>query len=237
MHTPHSHWLSAGLVLASATFLAGCDRPWERSFDGTEAFPLGTHSLLPPEMAMDAETKARGGAVEPRRIAVSRFEQPVDEQPLAFNHKIHAGAEADGGMALDCQYCHSNARKSTFAGVPPLETCNGCHKMVDTTDRPVLEELKGYVDRGEAIPWVKVHDAPDFVHFDHSAHVADAGVECQECHGPIETLGVAERDVEMTMEMGWCLDCHKNHPSVDENYGANAELRRAELKDCWTCHK
>ncbi len=237
MHTPHSPRLAVGLVLASVTFAAGCDRPWERSFDGTEAFPLGTHSLLPPELAMDAETKARGDDTVERRIAVSRFEQPVDSQPLAFNHKIHAGAVADGGMAMDCQYCHSNARDTIHAGVPPLQTCAGCHKMIDTTDRPVLEELKSYIDKGEAPPWVKVHDLPDFVHFDHSAHVGDAKIACQECHGPMETRGVAERDPAMTMEMGWCLDCHKNHPSVDENYGAEAELRRAGLKDCWTCHK
>jgi hypothetical protein len=137
-------------------------------------------------------------------------------------------------MAMDCQYCHFNARKSIHAGVPPTQVCMGCHKMVDSTDRPVLEQLQESWDANAPIEWVKVHDLPDFVHFDHSSHVG-AGLACQECHGPMQTRGVAVQ--EPSLEMGWCLNCHKTHPSVDENYGVNAQLRRAELKDCWTCHK
>ena len=111
----------------------------------------------------------------------------------------------------------------------------GCHSYINPTDRPELVKLKDYFDKGEPIPWVKVHDLPDFVYFSHKRHVT-AGVQCTECHGnPAETMTVAQR--VNTLQMGWCLNCHKNHPSVDANYGAQAELRRAEMKDCYTCHK
>lgn len=191
----------------------------------TAVFPLDDHSLLPPD-------KSEGKW----RTSVGSFQQPTDEQPLAFNHSIHAGAVADGGMGMDCQYCHSNARKTKHAGVPGVQVCWNCHKMVDPTGRPPLEKLKEYQASGEPIPWVKVHDLPDFVHFDHSRHV-QGGVQCTECHADMSKETVAVRKQTMTMEMGWCLDCHAEHPSVDTNYGVQAELRRAELKDCYTCHK
>jgi hypothetical protein len=110
-----------------------------------------------------------------------------------------------------------------------------CHKVIPSDDRPELEKLKEYYASGEPIPWQKVHDLPDFVHFSHKRHVR-GGVRCQECHGEVQDeMTVAYR--VNTLQMGWCLDCHKDHPTVDENYGASAELRRAELKDCLTCHK
>ncbi|HHO49750.1 MAG TPA: hypothetical protein ENK18_02495, partial [Deltaproteobacteria bacterium] len=107
----------------------------------------------------------------------------------------------------------------------------------------------------EPIPWKKVHDLPDYVHFSHKRHVR-GGVDCTECHGQIKLQGEYEivpiandpkartyrkvEDVmirEATLQMGWCLGCHQHHPSINENYGDKADLRRAELKDCWTCHK
>jgi len=184
-------------------------------------FPRDTHSLLPPP--------------EGERVAVSRFPSPTDEQPLEFDHSIHASSPEEGGLGMDCQYCHFNVRKSIHAGVPASQVCQGCHKMVDKTDRPALLKLEEYWAAKEPVPWVKVHDLPDFVHFDHTAHVVRAGIECSECHGAMEERTVAVR--ENSLEMGWCLNCHKNHPSVDENYGTDAQLRRAELKDCYTCHK
>jgi hypothetical protein len=210
---------SAAMLLLMPLALFGCDVDWANN-DTQEPFPRDIHSLRPPP--------------EGERVAVSRFPKPMDEQPLAFNHAIHAGAVEDGGMGMDCQYCHYVARDSIHAGVPASQVCEGCHKQISTEGRPVLQELKAYLDSGEPIPWVKVHDLPDFVHFNHSAHIG-ADIACQECHGEMQTKGVAHQ--ENTLEMGWCLNCHKNHPSVDENYGTQASLRRAELKDCWTCHK
>ena len=213
--------------------LFGCDNV-PTSDDENATFPIEPHSLLPP--TLDADTD------EEWRTSVGKVPQPVDEQPIHFNHSIHAGLEADGGMEMDCQYCHSTARKSQHAGVPPTQTCIGCHQWVPTDGRPELDKLKtyfpgsGHENEGEPIPWVKVHDLPDFVHFNHSRHIK-GGVECTECHADMSKETVAVRSPDMTMEMGWCLECHGEHPSVDDNYGVEAEARRAELKDCYTCHK
>lgn len=206
-----------------------------------EPFPQSLHSLAPPVFEGESRVVAGETAVE------------LDTQPLEFNHAIHAGAVGEGGeggLGMDCQFCHSGARRSESAGVPPTQVCWNCHVAIDPAGRPALATLEQYCDAPEGsrtcegdepIPWVKVHDLPDFVHFDHSAHVranennTDQRVECSECHGAMEEQGVANR--ESSLLMGWCLDCHENHPSVNENHGAQAELRRAELKDCYTCHK
>lgn len=184
-----------------------------------EAFPKGKHDLF-DFLNWD----------DTRHIAYGQVTEDVIEQPIAYSHKLHAGE-----LQIQCEYCHSSARRTIHAGVPPTQTCMGCHKYIDTTDRPELVKLKEYFDKGEPIPWVKVHDVPDFVYFSHKRHVT-AGVDCTECHGnPAQDFTVAQR--VNTLQMGWCLNCHKNHPSVDANYGAEAELRRAEMKDCYTCHK
>jgi len=137
----------------------------------------------------------------------------------------------------------------------------GCHKHVKT-ELPEIQKLADYWAEGEGdpIPWKKVHDLPDHVHFSHKRHV-QAGVNCTECHGQVKLQGQKQRVVvtregangvvsvdeemmvtdvmvrETTLQMGWCVNCHRGHPSIDENYGDKADLRRAELKDCWTCHK
>ncbi len=183
-----------------------------------ETFPLGTHDLLPHP---GPDRHVAYGRVDPDELI---------EQPIAYSHMLHAGT-----LEIQCEYCHSMARRSIHAGVPPTETCMNCHEMVDKTGRPELEKLAGYWEREENIPWVKVHDLPDFVHFSHKRHVR-GGVDCTECHGDVQgSMTVAQR--VSPLNMGWCLDCHKNNTLVDDNYGAQAELRRAELKDCYTCHK
>jgi hypothetical protein len=196
-----------------------------------EVFPKGIHYLLPPPVpSLGGLLSDPDREYSEERVAYGAVSTEVLEQPIAYSHMLHAGT-----LQIDCQYCHFNARRSAHAGVPPTETCMNCHKMVDSTDRPELEKLKKFYESGQPIPWNKVHDLPDFVYFSHKRHVR-GGLECQECHGQVQDeMTVAYRVSELTM--GWCLDCHENHPNVDENYGADAEMRRAELKDCWTCHK
>lgn len=137
------------------------------------------------------------------------------EQPIEFSHRIHAGDNE-----IPCQYCHVQARRSISAGVPSVYKCMGCHNEV-ATDRPQIKLLANYWRTGEPIPWIKVHDLPDFVHFTHKRHVA-ADIECQTCHGPVETMDVVSR--EAPVKMGLCLNCHKEH---EVEFGT----------DCWTCHK
>ena len=181
-----------------------------------ELFPLRPYQLIPK-----LEGQVAYGAVE---------RAPILEQPINYSHKLHAGE-----LKINCEYCHSAAKRSIHAGIPETGTCMGCHKAIDTEGRPELVKLTEYYESGKPIPWQKVHDLPDFVHFSHKRHVR-GGVACQECHGEVQNKMTVAYRVN-TLQMGWCLDCHRDHPNVDENYGANAQLRRAELKDCLTCHK
>jgi hypothetical protein len=177
--------------------------------------------LLPYKVIPDLEGQVAYGVVDPEHVL---------EQPIAYSHKLHAGE-----LGINCEYCHSGARRTIHAGVPETGTCMNCHENIKSEGRPELEKLIDYWESGEPIPWQKVHDLPDFVYFSHKRHVR-GGVACQECHGEVQDEMTVARRVN-TLQMGWCLDCHRDHPKVDENYGASAQLRRAELKDCLTCHK
>jgi len=137
------------------------------------------------------------------------------QQPINFSHKIHAG-----DFEIPCMYCHIQARRSISAGVPSVNKCVNCHKVI-ATQRPQIQLLMNYWENQEPIPWIKVHDLPDFVYFPHKRHVS-AGVACQTCHGPVETMAVVSRMAPV--KMGQCLSCHKEN-SVEHGL------------DCWTCHK
>lgn len=171
--------------------------------------------------------------------------QPV--QPIAFSHQLHAGQ-----MGIDCRYCHYNVERSRHAGVPPTETCLNCHKLVKT-DSPEIKKLVAYHEKGLPVPWVRVHKLPDFVYFDHSAHV-NKGVSCVECHGRVDRMN--EVRVEKPLSMSWCLDCHRNPASHIRDRakitdlawkpdGDPAALGREFMKlynvnprtDCSTCHR
>lgn len=211
---PSCRTAGAHRALLALLLLAACGEG--PPLDPGEPFPRGVKELLPP---------ARG-----ERVATGAVTDEELAQPIEYSHEMHAGE-----LALECEYCHFNARRSIHAGVPPTSTCMNCHAQIDAADRPELQKLQEFWESGEPIPWVKVHDLPDFVYFSHKRHVR-GGVRCQECHGEVQDeMTVARRVAPLTM--GWCLDCHRTHEKVDENYGATAELRRTELKDCWTCHK
>lgn len=143
------------------------------------------------------------------------------EQPILFNHTLHAGKMEAGNLAINCQYCHSSAEKSKHAGIPSANVCMNCHQAVGEGRSPegTVEIAKiykavgwdpeklSYTGEEEPIRWVKVHNLPDHAYFNHAQHVAVGKVECQECHGPIdEKMDVAEQWAPLTM--GWCIDCH-----------------------------
>jgi hypothetical protein len=123
------------------------------------------------------------------------------EQPIPYSHRLHAGE-----LGIDCRYCHQNVDKSAHASLPPTGTCMNCHVAVRTKS-PMLSLLRESAETGVSIPWVKVHDLPDHVFFDHSAHVT-RGVGCVECHGRVDQMEVVEQVAPLSM--GWCLDCHRN---------------------------
>ena len=126
-------------------------------------------------------------------------------QPVTFDHRHHT---RDDG--IDCLYCHFEAERSRYAGVPPTELCMGCHSQV-WNDSPLLAPVRKSFFTKTPIRWARVHALPDFVRFDHSAHVKK-GVGCVTCHGRVDLMAAVYQVAPLTME--WCLDCHR---SPDEN--------------------
>ena len=160
------------------------------------------------------------------------------KQPIFFSHLIHAGS-----FQIACQYCHADARRSEYAGLPSLERCLGCHKIIGAADNPEIGKLHQYRQRSEPIPWVRVFKVPEYVHFPHKAHVR-AGVACQTCHGPVERMRVVGADTGRSLvndlvnllglrprsrplTMGWCVDCHRTE---------NAARKAQAPLDCVACH-
>lgn len=122
-------------------------------------------------------------------------------QPVPFSHAIHAGQ-----LGIDCRYCHSNVEKSPNATVPTSQTCMNCHSIVKATS-PLLAIVRASYQSGDPVPWVRIHQLPDFVYFNHAIHV-NRGISCYECHGQINQM---DRVHEVqSLSMAFCLNCHRN---------------------------
>ncbi|SMF32989.1 cytochrome c3 family protein [Pseudobacteriovorax antillogorgiicola] len=136
------------------------------------------------------------------------------EQPIDFPHDLHAGEKQ-----IPCQYCHSAARRSSWAGIPSMNVCMGCHNYV-ATDKEPIKYLTDKYQKKEPIVWTKVHDMPDFVRFAHKPHVLsdklaknyekefaeNDGEACFLCHGNVKEMGTVSQ--AKSLQMGWCIDCH-----------------------------
>jgi hypothetical protein len=178
----------------------------------------------------------------------TRMSEPR-EQPVPFSHKHHVG-----GVGLDCRYCHTSVETSSYAGIPPLQTCMTCHSQL-WSEAPMLEPLRKAYREEATLAWVRVNDLPDFVYFNHSIHVHQ-GVGCTTCHGPVDKMPLMWQ--EKPLQMGWCLECHKapqkflrpRDQVFNVAYAAPADqldLGRALVKDynvhteqltnCSTCHR
>jgi hypothetical protein len=123
------------------------------------------------------------------------------EQPIQFSHERHVA-----GNGIDCRYCHTSVEDSSFAGIPPTKTCMNCHSQIWITS-PYLEVVRASFRDDKPLHWLRVHDLPDFVYFNHSVHVKK-GVGCSTCHGRVDRMPLMRQ--EAPLQMGWCLDCHKN---------------------------
>ena len=202
-------------------------------------------------------------------VGVDQGYQPV--QPIAFSHKIHAGENK-----VDCQYCHSSAKHSKHSGIPSVNVCMNCHKNIAEVAEGTEVEYNGVVLRkneldkeiqkiydaagwdaenleytGETNPikWIRIHNLPDHVNFVHAQHVTVAGVDCKQCHGPVEEMDEMYQYSPLTM--GWCIDCHREtnvdlkgnpyyekiHKQLAEKYGTK-EVTIAQLGglECGKCH-
>ena len=123
------------------------------------------------------------------------------EQPVPFSHQHHVA-----GLGIDCRYCHTSVETSAFAGIPPTSTCMNCHSQI-WTNAEMLEPIRESFRTGTPIVWSRVHRLPDYVHFNHSIHVAK-GIGCASCHGAIDRMNLVYQAAPLTME--WCLNCHRN---------------------------
>ncbi len=157
------------------------------------------------------------------QIGVDQGYAPV--QPIHYSHRIHAGDNQ-----IDCNFCHSSARKSKHSGIPSLNVCMNCHKNIsevapETATEEYSKEFydgeiaklykavgwdpenQEYTGKTEPVKWVRIHNLPDFAYFNHSQHVTVAGIACQTCHGEIQEMEVVEQFAPLTM--GWCINCHR----------------------------
>lgn len=168
-------------------------------------------------------------------------------QPVPYSHALHAGE-----LGIDCRYCHTTVEQAAHAAIPPTQTCMNCHAKIRTTS-PKLAVVRDSYATGMPIPWVKVHDLPDYAYFNHSAHVR-RGVGCVECHGRVDKMDVVYQ--AQPLNMGWCLDCHRNpeprlRPAelvtkmdwqpAEDRATLGKRLRAAHninpSQDCSTCHR
>jgi mono/diheme cytochrome c family protein len=200
-------------------------------------------------------------------VGIDQGYEPV--QPIHYSHRIHAGENA-----IDCKYCHSSARVSKHSGIPSLNVCMNCHKSIyevapETQQEGLTEygvdynaEIKKlyaavgwddaeqkYTGKTSPVKWIRIHNLPDFVYFNHSQHVTVAGVECQKCHGPVEEMEIMYQHAPLTM--GWCINCHREtnvavkdngyydkiHEELSKKYGVD-KLTAAQMGglECGKCH-
>jgi hypothetical protein len=171
----------------------------------------------------------------------------VRPQPVQFSHEHHV--HDDG---IDCRYCHVSVENSSFAGIPPTETCMNCHSLL-WADSPALAPVRESWENDVPIHWTRVHNVPDHVYFDHSIHV-QKGIGCESCHGRVDLMPLMMKTEPMTMQ--WCLDCHRNPeervrpreevftmgwvpPVPQEVLGPQlVEEYNIQVKtDCWYCHR
>ncbi len=137
-------------------------------------------------------------------------------QPMPFPHQRMVQA-----AGVQCTFCHTTATKSPAPGMPSVEKCMGCHKII-AKDRPAIQQLASYAQNGEAIPWVRINRLQRYVHFPHNVHVTAGGLNCERCHGDVGSMTQTHQVV--VMNMGWCLDCHQQQPNA------------RQLTDCVVCH-
>ena len=171
-------------------------------------------------LAMSLLSVALLGGVAARamtRVGLQQGYRPA--QPIEFSHRLHAG---ENGVA--CLYCHFAATRSKHAGIPPSSVCMNCHALL-TTQTAELAKLTEALSQRRPLQWIKVHNLPDFVHFDHSQHVL-AQVACRECHGAVEAMDRVRQEAPLTM--GWCLDCHERRSASTHSSVAGM--------DCGKCH-
>src|SRR3954471_23884392 len=186
-------------------------------------------------------------ALEMSRSPYTTYAGVAKAQPVMFSHQHHVA-----GLGIDCRYRHTSVETSTFAGIPPTKTCMNCHSQIWVSS-PFLEPVRASFRDNTPLHWIRVHDLPDFVYFNHSIHVKK-GMGCETCHGRVDQMPLMVQ--KQSLQMEWCINCHRNpeqyvrprseittmgyRPSVPQSvigpqlvkeYGINS------LTSCSTCHR
>ncbi len=166
------------------------------------------------------------------------------DQPVPYSHALHAGE-----LGMDCRYCHSTVERAGKAAIPPAAVCMNCHSQVKKESDALLPIREAYAEN-QPVHWTRVHDLPDYVYFNHSAHV-NAAVGCESCHGRIDQMVKVYQAKSLTME--WCIDCHRNpeghlrksdavttmgyEPGKDEGAAVMKANNVHPPTNCSTCHR
>jgi len=146
-------------------------------------------------------------------------------QPVPFSHALHTGQ-----LGLDCRYCHVGVDKGPHSTLPAAQTCMNCHSIVKK-DSPLLAPVRLSYQSGDPVPWVRVHQAPDFVYFNHAVHL-NRGVSCVECHGNVTTVKEGEVIAhQKPFSMAFCLDCHRQPASFLRDPKEVFNLNSSRLAD------
>ncbi|MFN3666118.1 MAG: c-type cytochrome [Sediminibacterium sp.] len=159
-------------------------------------------------------------------MALGRSKDYQPEQPIYYSHKVHAGINQ-----INCQYCHTGVYQGKQATIPSVNVCMNCHMSINEYAGEKIynesgEEVNGTAEiqklykyagfepgkpwdpsKAKPIEWVRIHNLPDHVYFNHSQHVKAGKVECQTCHGEIQKMGEVKQFTDLSM--GWCINCHR----------------------------
>lgn len=201
------------------------------------------------------------------QIGIDQGYEPI--QPIHYSHRIHAGDNK-----IECKYCHSSARVSKQSGIPSLNVCMNCHKSIYEVADETLEkgkqeygvdynkeikklyaavgwdeENQKYTGESQPVEWIRIHNLPDFAYFNHSQHHIVGGIQCQECHGPVEEMEIMYQYSPLTM--GWCINCHREtnvkvegnayydkiHEQLAKKYGVETfTVAQMGGIECGKCH-
>jgi len=149
------------------------------------------------------------------------------EQPIYYSHTVHAGINQ-----ISCLYCHGGAQESKHANIPSVNVCMNCHMGINeyakgpkiyredgsevdgTAEIQKLYKFAGwnpdtkqYSGEGKPIEWIRIHNLPDHVYFNHAQHVNAGKQQCQTCHGEIQKMDEVYQFSDLSM--GWCVNCHR----------------------------
>jgi len=171
------------------------------------------------------------------------------EQPIYYSHTVHAGVNQ-----INCQYCHTGTYQGKQATLPSVNVCMNCHMAINEYNgAPLVRENGDIVDgtaeikklykyagftegqpwdpaNAKPIEWLRIHNLPDHVYFNHAQHVNAGQVACQQCHGEIQKMGEVKQFSDLSM--GWCINCHRNSEVKfkDNGFYSIYEKFHADLK-------